>query len=92
MIIHKRGCNKYNFAYFEFKTSWNKDKIGKANDKKKLNAFTSSDKLFMYKGRTYSYNYVHGIYIKLYPNQAKIYWYSNGKCENENPCEWSYSR
>lgn len=92
MIIHKRGCNKYNFAYFEFKTFWNNDKTGKANDIKKLKAFTSSSELFIYKGRPYSYNYVHGIYIILYPDKAEIYWYSNGKCENDNPCKWSYSR
>lgn len=34
IIIHKRGCNKYNFAYFEFKAHWNKDKLGKDSDKK----------------------------------------------------------
>ncbi|MDY3792633.1 MAG: hypothetical protein SOZ56_09190, partial [Oscillospiraceae bacterium] len=44
MIIHRRGCNRYNFAYVEFKGHWYNKKQGEENDKKKLEAFTSSKK------------------------------------------------
>lgn len=88
MVIHKRGCNKNNFAYFEFKTSWSTDKSGNHKDIKKLKAFTSTNEVFRYIGKLYSYNYLYGIHIRLCRDKAEIFWYSNGEYESEN--EWKY--
>lgn len=92
LIIHKRSCNKYNFAYFEFKGYWNNRKEDEENDEKKLIAFTSPHDLFFYDCKFFSYHYTHGIKIKLYLEYADITWYSNGKVKPELSYRWDYDK
>lgn len=84
MIIHKRGCNNYNFAYIEFKTSWNDKDEENANDEKKIIAFTSPQELFSYECKMYSYHFSHGIRIILCPDYTEIIWYADGKQTHED--------
>ena len=79
MIIHIRGCNKFNFAYFEFKGFWSKSKADDENDENKLKAFTSQSNLPSYIDDSYLYQFIHGIKIKLFPDYADITWYTNGE-------------
>lgn len=90
IIIHKRGCNKYNFAYFEFKAHWNKDKSGKDNDIKKLKAFTSSQNMFIFEKKEFSYHFTHGIYIQLSSEYAELTWYADGKKNHKD--KWTYEK
>lgn len=92
LIIHKRSCNKYNFAYFEFKGNWNKRKAGDENDENKLQAFTSHKNLSSHIDDSHLYQFTHGIKIKLFPDYADITWYSNGKEKPELSYRWNYDK
>lgn len=92
LIIHKRGCNKYNFAYCEFKGFWSKRKAGDENDENKLQAFTSQIEPSSYIDDSHLYQYTHGIKIKLFQEYADITWYSNGEVNSELCYTWYYKK
>ena len=63
MIVHKRGCNKSNLIYIEFKGYWNNKY---KEDYKKIMAFTNSNHIVKYNERIISYKYRHGLFIKFH--------------------------
>lgn len=76
LIVHKRGCNKSNLIYMEFKGYWNDEY---ENDYKKIKAFTNPNHIINDNERVVSYKYSHGLFIKLYENFVELTWFSNGK-------------
>ncbi len=73
-IIHKRGCNKYNFAVMEFKCYWNYE--DRNEDYNKLIHFTNN---ISYNNDFQKlYNYTHGIFVELLKSSFKIKWFKNG--------------
>lgn len=78
MIIHRRNCNRYNFACFEFKKRG--QTVGK--DVRKIKEFIGDE------GR---YRYRHGISISLGESDVRIKWYQPGKeciCIRYNVYTW----
>lgn len=76
MLIHKRKCNKHNFAYFELK----KNTREISHDYEKLRAFTSDN---LVDGRemwryVYKYRYGLSILLDLENDKVVIKWFEKG--------------
>lgn len=69
LIIHKRNCNKYNFAWIEFKTLWN-------NSDKRMNL--DYDKLKKATSTKCKIKYKYGISVVLDKNPT-LKWFTDGK-------------
>lgn len=80
LIIHKRGCNKYNVLYMEFKKRNN----GRRDvDFKKLEEFTKKqEQSIKIRNGKFAYRYRYGMFIEIEENGFNITWYINGKKEN----------
>ena len=73
MIIHKRGCNRHNFAYFEFKTR----ETNIDHDYEKLKAFTSFKETNRDLSK-YIYKYQYGISVFLNSQCVVLKWFEDG--------------
>lgn len=75
LLLHKRGCNKYNFAYIEFKTNSTDIRI----DDRRLELFSCNDLSLPGEHRRYIYRYRYGISIFLNEQGVVLRLFEDGR-------------
>ena len=86
LILHKRGCNRHNLLYIEFKTN---KKSYSQQDKEKIIRFVSNEGIEESGRRIKPYRYKYGVSVLLNINEVSMLWYCNG--QNISLCECKFS-
>lgn len=81
LIIHKRGCSKYNVLFMEFKKRGNQSR--RITDYIKLKEFTKQkNSKIKNKVERYDYQYQYGMFIEIDDKGFDITWYIDGNQES----------